>query len=664
MKRAVIAGMAALSLASSLSCTENGRSVVLVDVSAPGVAGIARVMVHVTGPGGEPVAHVEGGTPPLKLGIYLPKTFSGPVSVLSCSFTGTNELIDATNGPVPFGDVQPGGTYGPRDLVIIPGTPPDVCGGTGGRGGGGGGGAGGASGSGGASGGTAGTGGSVGGLGGTGGGAAGTGGAGGVAGTGGRGGGGGTAGAGGGTAGTGGSVGGRGGTGGTGGAAGTGGSAGSAGGRAGTGGGAGSAPDWRGPTAVSASTSATERLPSVAVDPNGNAVVVFESGTNIHFSRYDVATGWSTPAELAAGSYGSPLVAVDAMGRYTAVWSASTGAATTGIWHSTSPNGSTWSAPMPLHPQGTYVFKPVLAMNSQGKAIVAWTERMGSNLFQVVTIVRDVTSWSPPLVMRTGDDANDRWPAVAVTSSGEVFVVWEQRDTTVGVNSIWWRGANAANSWTAAALFESFDAGAAQAPAIAVNGGNAIVTYLQRQGANVHELWARRNAGANWATALKVGEATNIDTTQPPSVTLDASGTATVAWGADMSNRYNVHVNRALQSDTAWPAPTAMETDNQASDVAGLGRATLPVVRSDAAGNVILVWRKLATGGARYDLFARRFSAGSWGAQTPLETIDAVNGATASVFAPALSVNGAAAVAAWNYGGTGVSLDVYANVFR
>jgi hypothetical protein len=294
---------------------------------------------------------------------------------------------------------------------------------------------------------------------------------------------------------------------------------------------------------------------------------------------------------------------------------------------------------------------------------------MGSNLFQVVATVRAAAgTWSTPLVMRTGDDASDRWPAVAVGGTGEAFVIWEQRDPAAAMTSIWWRKLDTANTWTAAALFETFDAGRAEAPAIAANAsGEAIVTYQQRQGANVTELWSRRyGTGTGFQAPLKVGEAAYIDTAQQPSVTLASDGTATVAWAADIGNdRYNVHVNRAGRNDVAWPAPTAMETDNGASDAAGLGSATLPVVRTDGAGNVTLVWRKLLTNGTRYDAYTRRFSGGSWGPQTLLETIDTMNTATASVFAPALGVSSAGvAVAAWYYGGAGVLLDVYANVFR
>jgi hypothetical protein len=308
-------------------------------------------------------------------------------------------------------------------------------------------------------------------------------------------------------------------------------------------------------------------------------------------------------------------------------------------------------------------------MNSRGDAIAAWTQRVGSNLFQVVVSTRDpVIGWGASFILRPGDDANDRWPAVAMTETGEMHVLWEQRDTTAPNmnNSIWWWRQDIAHNFTGPAPFESYDAGTASSPAIAVNAaGTAIATYRQQSG-SVTELWARRYASGVWATPLKVGEATSIDSTQPPSVTLDGSGTATVAWGnADVSGRYNVRVNRSAQADAAWPPATAMETDNFASDAAGLGRATYPVVRTDGSGNVTLVWRKLIASGARYDLYASRFSGGSWGPPGLIETIDMAGTANASVFNPVLGVNAAGvAVAAWFYAGTGVNFDVHANFFR
>ena len=77
---------------------------------------------------------------------------------------------------------------------------------------------------------------------------------------------------------------------------------------------------------------------------------------------------------------------------------------------------------------------------------------------------------------------------------------------------------------------------------------------------------------------------------------------------------------------------------------------TDPLVQTDPAGNVTLVWRK-RTANKRFDLWGRRFSGGSWGPAALLESRD-----TNSVFFPALAVgaNGTA-VATWYYGTSSTS---------
>ena len=121
-----------------------------------------------------------------------------------------------------------------------------------------------------------------------------------------------------------------------------------------------------------------------------------------------------------------------------------------------------------------------------------------------------------------------------------------------------------------------------------------------------------------------------------------------------IAGRYNVHVSRAAAADPAWPAAVPIETDNQAQDDT-LTRGTNSTVRSDTAGNVVVVWRKRTP--TRFDVWARRFvvADGAWGTSTLLETVDTIGGAAANVFAPTVAVGGnGAAFAAWNYGGTGV----------
>jgi hypothetical protein len=237
------AGLVAVAvLTFGAACTENGRSLVLVDVSAgAGFTKAPRGRAVVATVDNARLDEAEGAwtDAQLKLGVYVPKSVSGPVKVIACALNAGGAVIDGQVSPG-MTTVSPGTQTSPVPLTMTSGTPSSLCGGAAGGMGGHGGGAGGPtggsstggmSGTGGAAGAGGGTGGSV--VGGSGGGSAGTGGGGVGGGTGGGGPGVGGVG-GGGASGTGGGA-GRGGAGGTGGAVGAAGTGGAA-GRGGTGG--------------------------------------------------------------------------------------------------------------------------------------------------------------------------------------------------------------------------------------------------------------------------------------------------------------------------------------------------------------------------------------------------------------------------------------------
>ena len=224
--------------------------------------------------------------------------------------------------------------------------------------------------------------------------------------------------------------------------------------------------------------------------------------------------------------------------------------------------------------------------------------------------------------------------------------------------------------WNASGTFEDYIGYNAYGPSIATNtGGDAIVTYIQISTTNPRtvQLWARRFNGRPSIVGdqpVKVFDATSIDAYVPPSVTLDDAGNATVAFAVETSTGFQVQTSRTARTATMWPtAPTSMETDDIAKDDdpnSTIAYVTMPIVRSDPAGNVTLVWRKrTAASGQRFDLVSRRYTAGSWPrsrAAIPLE-----DNTTNSVFWPALAVGtGGTAVTTWYFATT---LDVRANVF-
>jgi len=210
--------------------------------------------------------------------------------------------------------------------------------------------------------------------------------------------------------------------------------------------------------------------------------------------------------------------------------------------------------------------------------------------------------------------------------------------------------------WKAAFLFESYnDQGAYALRISAKTSGNAIATYIQISNSNPAkvQIWSRRYSALSSTfdtNPLMVAQAYSIENIFAPSVTLDESSNATVAWAAQTSVGYNVYTSRAALNDPAWPAsPMAMETDDVAmNDITNdvIARVTGRIVRNDPAGNVTLVWRKRFSG-TRFDLVSRSYSAtaGTWSAQVLLE-----NNTTNDVLWPTLAVgtNGTA-VTAWYF---------------
>jgi hypothetical protein len=628
MKRA---GLVVAALSVVLSCTEGGRSVVLVDLSAqPGVTGIDSVIVHIT-QGGRSLHHADvNGSLPQKVGVYLPKSVSGDVNIEVCAFTGGSmrEVVQATNDPATATvTVTPGATVGPANVVLEPRTPPAVCGGTTGLGG-----SGGASGSGG---GGAGAGGMIGlaGSGGTGGSTS-LAGRGGTTGLAGRGGAGGTA---------------------TGGAAGRGGTTGAA----GTGGG-----DWRTQSPVGTGMSSIERDPSVAVAFNGKAVVVFERDGQIYASCYDPAGPlWSGAVPIGgSGVYQKPVVAVDGAGRFTAMWTQGSGSGfPTGAWSATTSTDCTmWTAgPNPL--SSNNASEAALGVNSDGLAIAAWVESGGSVNARVRSSA--TTDWFGAATIQLG--ANVTMPAVAMGTVSP-FAVWQQAGSS-GLDTIYFNRFvfGSGSGWQSVTPVPADASSRAYAPAMAVHGDDVIVTYLHQKLTTV-ELWARRWFGGQFMPAQMIASSSTIDATVPPSVTLDDDGTATVVWAAPSGTLLQVQASRAAASATSWTT-MSIETDNQAVVDMGVSQAPMPTVRGDGKGNVFVIRRKRATATTRFDLFARKFPAGGtmWGPEMKIDAVDMIGGNVASVFNPVLGINGSGvAVAAWYYGGTNVSPDVYAVVTR
>jgi hypothetical protein len=158
--------------------------------------------------------------------------------------------------------------------------------------------------------------------------------------------------------------------------------------------------------------------PKVAVDPNGNAIAVWEhqdgSVWNIRSNRYVAGVGWMMPELIETndtGNAGEVEVAVDAAGNAIAVWEQFDGAVDN-IWANRYEVGVGWGTAemIETNDTGSANYADV-AVDAAGNAIVVWEqydvlwENIWANRYEVGV------GWGTAELIETGpDNAYDvRW---------------------------------------------------------------------------------------------------------------------------------------------------------------------------------------------------------------------------------------------------------------
>ncbi|HPB30472.1 MAG TPA: hypothetical protein PLB62_03355 [Candidatus Sumerlaeota bacterium] len=205
---------------------------------------------------------------------------------------------------------------------------------------------------------------------------------------------------------------------------------------------------WTHPASFSDNISPGEqdaRYPQVAMDDNGNALIVWEqhNGTDsqIFMSEYR-RSAWSHPTllkdsiSLQGENAHYPQVTMDDNGNALIVWEQNDGTAKQ-IFMSEYRGGG-WTHPASLSdnisPDGQDAETPQTAINNAGRAIIVWEQNDGTAK-QIFMSEYGKHGWSHPLTLSDNispDGRNAIAPQASMDNSGNIIVVWNQSD---GFNS-------------------------------------------------------------------------------------------------------------------------------------------------------------------------------------------------------------------------------------
>src|SRR3989338_2408818 len=343
------------------------------------------------------------------------------------------------------------------------------------------------------------------------------------------------------------------------------------------------------------------------------------------------------------GNAVNPQIAIDGNNNAIAVWSQSDGTRNN-IWSNRyTASTNTWGTAELLETDNAGdAYVPQIAIDGNNNAIVVWYQSDGvrTNLYSN-RYTASTNTWGIAELIETDNVGNASSPQIAIDANNNAIVVWNQSDGTR--DNIWSNRYTAStNTWGAAELLETDDAGGATAPQIAVDGNNNAIAVWNQSDGTRDNIWSNRyTASTNTWGAAELLETDDAGTANTPQIAIDANNNAMAIWYQSDGTSNNIYSNRYTISTNSWGTAQLVEVD--------AGAATGPQIAIDTNNNAMAVWRQ--HDGARFSVYANRYTASTntWGTAELVET-DNVGG----VFTPQIAIDGSNnAITIWaNYDGT------------
>jgi hypothetical protein len=326
--------------------------------------------------------------------------------------------------------------------------------------------------------------------------------------------------------------------------------------------------------------------PQVAVDPAGDAVVAWQRSNGAH-------TVVQASVRPAGGSFGPAAtlsdatqdasqvhVAIDPAGNATVVWSTDTGSGTVVQAAAVRPASGSFGLASSLSDTSLNL-NPQLAVDGAGNVTVVWNHLDPSGSMAVETATRSAGGGFGPATPFLPFDAKyNFYPQIAINAAGDRVMTAQASDggTAGDFVEAWVRPAVGGFVNSATRLSDpSADAGA---PGVAIDqAGNATVVWRNTAGSTVTTDVATRSAGASTAFSQPAPLGGAVATAEPE-IAIDPAGDATVVWTGVGPHTVADAATRPAGGGFG-PATVLSDTSHDAS---------VPQIGVDPAGDAIAVW--------------------------------------------------------------------------
>ena len=393
-------------------------------------------------------------------------------------------------------------------------------------------------------------------------------------------------------------------------------------------------PRWLSPRTLS-SAGADAVIPDVAVDPKGNAIVVWaqskQSSWTVESVERPPGGPWEGPRVLskAASQVASPQLAV-AGTRVAAVWDRFDGKNLIVQAASRDPATRVWSSPVALSTSGRDAQTPRVAVNSRGDTVAVWAS-VGFQGWGIQAAFKTATgAWGPPEQLESGQVGTSA-PDVTLDETGRAVAVWA---ATAGTG---WRVHSSARSvagtWSKAVAVSGPDATGAITPQLALEGTGDVLAVWSRAVGTVVSVESSTFSGAQGVWSAPAKPFSVQGDALAPSVAVNRRGDGVIVWTSSNSSGLAVMAS-IRRPGQVWGAPTPLSK--------AAGGPLTPHVAVDSHGDAVAVWTRSTGGVSRVQASSRLAPGVAWTAQRTL------SGAGADALTPQVALDdGGDGVVAW-----------------
>ncbi len=300
-----------------------------------------------------------------------------------------------------------------------------------------------------------------------------------------------------------------------------------------------------------------------------------------------------------------------------------------------------------ISPNGQNIYRPQVAMDNTGNAIIVWGQFDGPNLQIFKSEYRSGT-WAHPAglsdnISPDGQPADDS--QVAMDNNGNAIIVWRQLD---GAQDQIFKSEYRGGAWThPAGLSDNISPNGQDVydPQVDMdNNGNIIIVWQQSNGAQ-DQIFKSEYRGGVWTHPIGLSDNISPDGqhTSTPRVAMDDDGNAIICWR--QSDGSKVQIFKSEYRAGVWTHPGGL-SDNLSPDAQ---HAYEPQVAMDNNGNAIIAWYQ--SDGVHNQIFKSEYRGGVW--THPGGLSDNISPDAQHAYAPqvAMDNNGNAMIAWHQYDG-------------